>query len=261
MKKTVSIIVIEYNSLDEIYSCIQNIRQGFQLIEHEIIVSSNSVYSEDKKKSIEQKCFDVKWIFNKNNNGFAYAMNRGLEVATGKYLVISNSDIVIKQGMKNMIDFFESHKEIGAIAPQIVDKSNIIQDSCRPYITVTDFITRHLKRFITNKEIISQKKFDYNKIQTVDWVIGAFIMVKRDVYKLTQGLDEQYFLYVEDMDWCVRIRQNGYEIVYFPNAVIEYAGTRAARNSFKYAKIFTNSIFRYWKKFGFFYAYPKRNIL
>jgi GT2 family glycosyltransferase len=86
-------------------------------------------------------------------------------------------------------------------------------------------------------------------------------MVKNDVYKATKGLDEGYFLYVEDMDWCTRIRKNGYEIVYFPNAVIEYAGTRAARNSIKYAKVFINSMFRYWKKFGFFFGYPQRDIL
>jgi GT2 family glycosyltransferase len=150
-KITISIIIIEYNSLNEIYSCIQNLENGFYLIEHEIIISSNSLYNEPQRKSIELKYPNVRWIFNQKNNGFAYGMNRGLEVAKGKFLVIANSDIVIKQGLKEMVDFFENHQEIGAIAPQIVDKYNVIQDSCSSYLNVINFITIQVKRLISKE--------------------------------------------------------------------------------------------------------------
>ena len=86
-------------------------------------------------------------------------------------------------------------------------------------------------------------------------------MVSKKAYELTQGMSEDYFMYAEDLDWCTRIRKKGLEIVYYPNAIIEYKGTRSARKSKKYAKIFLKSHITYWKKFGFLFGYPKRKHL
>lgn len=255
---TISIIIIEYYSINEIEYCIKNLKSALESINYEIIISSNSCYSEEKKDIIITTFPTIKWIFNEKNGGFAYGMNRGLEVARGEYLAIINSDVLIKKGLKEMISFIEGHQEVGAIAPQIVDNKDIIQDSCHSYLTLWRYLKKHIKRILTNKAIIYEKKINYSKIQTVDWVIGAFIMVKREVYEKTNGLDEQYFLYVEDLDWCTRIRQVGYEIVYYPHSVVEYVGSRSARKSSKYARIFIKSLFIYWKKFGFFSGYPKR---
>ena len=84
-----------------------------------------------------------------------------------------------------------------------------------------------------------------------DWVIGAFMMCRRDFYEKIGGLSEDYFMYCEDMDWCKRAHQAGYEVVYFPGTVIQYKGTRAARRSWKYAKIHIKSLLTYWRKYGF----------
>lgn len=110
-----------------------------------------------------------------------------------------------------------------------------------------NFIKRHLSRIFksTNQigiiEVISQ----------VDWVIGAFMMMPRQAYEVVKGLDEYYFLYCEDMDFCKRIQLEGFSVVYYPESEIEYEGTRSARRSLKYACIFFKSLLRYWTKFGF----------
>ena len=83
-------------------------------------------------------------------------------------------------------------------------------------------------------------------------------MVSRKAYEATKGLDADLFMYAEDLDWCTRIRQYRLEVVYFPNCSIIYKGTRRARSNSRYAKIFIQSHIKYWKKFGFFYGYPKR---
>jgi GT2 family glycosyltransferase len=260
MKIAVSIVIIEYNSLEEIDICIQNLRNIFNTASYEIIISSNSGYNDVQQKSVKIKYPYAQWVFNKKNGGFAYGMNRGLEIAKGEYLIILNSDVKIKTGINEMIDFLKMHREVGAVAPKIFDSEGVLQDSCRSYMNVVSFLGRNIKRLLTRKNIDYNKHFDYEKTQNVDWVIGSFIMVKSEIYKLTNGLDESYFLYVEDMDWCTRIREKGFEIVYFPAATIEYVGSRAARSSMKYAKIFLKSLFIYWKKFGFFCGYPKRQI-
>lgn len=253
----ISIVFVEYNSIDEITKAVESLKSCLQ--DFEIIISSNSMYDSDKRVEIQQQFCDCRWIFNEKNGGFAYAMNRGLEVASGDYLVISNPDCVFKKGIEQMADFLREHPEIGAIAPQIIDKEGNIQDSVREYVTLPRFVARQLKRIIFRQELVLDSKIDYNVLQTVDWAIGAFIMVSRKAYTLTGGLCEDYFMYAEDLDWCTRIRKAGFEIVYYPDAQIVYKGTRSARKSSAYMKIFLKSHFIYWRRYGLFGGYPKRH--
>lgn len=254
----VSFVIVEFNTIEDIDWCIDSISQLLVNFPFEIIISSNSQYSTYQQKEILEKFPQCIWCFNERNGGFAYAMNRGLRKATGDYLVIMNPDCKIKFGIKKMVSFLQKHPQVGAIAPQIVDEEGNLQDTCREYVSLPSFAYRQLMRVITHKESILNPFFDYQKIQTVDWVIGAFIMVSRKAYERTNGLSEDYFMYAEDLDWCTRIRKAGFEVVYYPKAVVEYKGTRSARKSKKYAKIFLKSHLTYWKKFGFLFGYPKR---
>lgn len=244
----ISIVIVEYHSLDEINSYVKNISSENDI---EIIVSSNSLYSDLEKEEILSIYSNCIWQFNEKNGGFAYAMNKGLSIATGDILIISNPDCKICYGLNEMANFLQSHPEVGAIAPKIIDDENNIQDSCRPYVTLPRFLARQLKRVIFKKDSVLDARFDYNLVQTVDWVIGAFIMVTRRVYDITNGLCDDYFMYAEDLDWCTRIRKAGYEIVYYPNAQVLYKGTRSARTSKTYMKIFLKSHLIYWRRYGF----------
>lgn len=263
MNRLLSFVVIEYHSLTGIDECIASITQAVNNLSYEIIVSSNSLYPESECKKIiqERDNPNVKWIFNEKNGGFAYGMNQGLKNAVGKYRVIMNPDVKILKGLSSMIRFMEEHTNVGAIAPKIVSPDGEIQDSCRPYVSVPNYLIRSFKRIIEHKTAVLPNSINYNLVQTVDWVIGAFIMVRDEIVRLTGGLDEHYFMYAEDLDWCTRIRQFEYEIVYYPKAKIEYMGSRSARKSLKYAKIFFDSHLYYWRKFGFVNGYPKRREL
>lgn len=257
MTNTISIIIVEYFSDKEIAKCIEAI--SFKLkMPYEIIVSSNSCYSNQRQKILRKEIPNVTWVFNERNGGFAYAMNQGLSVANGEYLIIMNSDCIIHDDIGELAGFLKLHPGIGAIAPQIRDEAGNIQDTARCYVSLPRYLKRQFTRLLFHKSSILDPNVDYAKVQTVDWVIGAFIMVTREAYELTKGLDESYFMYAEDLDWCTRIRQKGLEIVYFPKISIMYRGTRRARSNGKYAKIFIKSHMAYWKKFGFIYGYPKR---
>lgn len=252
-----SIVVVEYFSVDDIGKCAESISRNLN-VPYEIIVSSNSCYDESTRQRLSGTDGRVRWIFNERNGGFAYAMNQGLRVARGNCLVIMNSDCTIGCGLEDMARFLQEHPDVGAVAPQIRDAAGNIQDTARPYVSVPSYVLRQTKRVLRHRESVLNPKMDYTKTQTVDWVIGAFIMVSRKAYELTGGLDDSFFMYAEDLDWCTRIRQCGLEVVYYPHARIVYKGTRRARNNRKYAKIFIHSHIIYWKKFGFFSGYPKR---
>lgn len=192
---------------------------------------------------------NLKWVFNEKNGGFAYAMNQGLSVASGDVLVIMNPDVRLGQGIEGMLDLLCFNKNIGIIAPKIVNANGVLQDSFRHFITPWNFLRRHVERLLTKKQIhLGRQEL---KVQDVDWVIGAFMMIGRSAYEKVGGLDDKYFMYCEDMDWCKRMHLHGYSVVYYPQAIIEYEGTRSARRSWKYAWIFVKSLLHYWCKFGF----------
>lgn len=261
LSPVISFIVIEYYSVEDIKSCIQSIKDGCNNFPYEIIVSSNSCYSTETRNRLEHELPEVQWSFNKKNGGFAYAMNQGMKIANGEYMAITNPDVQIENGLDAMIEFMQSHSFVGAIAPLIVNQKGMIQDSARPYVYTQSYVWRCIKRIIGHKSSVLDRNMDYSKVQTVDWVIGAFIMVRKEAYEKTHGMDEHYFMYAEDLDWCTRIRACGYEVVYFPSAKVVFEGSRSARHSFKYAKIFFKSHLYYWKKYGFFFGCPKRKTI
>lgn len=265
MKKLmISFVVIEFHSLDVVGRCIGSINDVCDAclgVNYEIIVSSNSLYDVSVQSNIISRFPSVRWVFNAENNGFAYGMNRGLEVANGDFLIISNPDVVIEKGLLSMVDFMSRNDFVGACAPQIVDEGGEVQDSFRNYLSLPRFLCRQFYRIVFKKDVGLNSNVDDCKIRTIDWACGAFFMVSRDIYEMTHGLDESYFLYVEDLDWCTRIRKLGYEIVYFPEAKVVYRGSRTARRSSKFARIFMESAIIYWRRFGYFGGYPQvRNI-
>ena len=243
----ISIIIIEYNSLDDINSYYESICNNIE-DKYELIISSNSRYSSDEQRKILDRFSFARWSFNEKNGGFAYGMNEGLKIAKGDVLVVMNPDVKFKTSLKPMIQFLQSNQEVGIIAPKIVDEKDIIQDSLRHYITPWGFVMRHIDRILHGSKLTVKEFVDPVR---GEWVIGAFMMCRRDFYEEVGGLSDDYFMYCEDMDWCKRAHMAGYDVVYYPEAVIEYKGTRAARKSWKYTKIFLESLFTYWKKYGF----------
>lgn len=212
-----SYIIIEYHSLDDVR------KFNYSIIEEdaEIIVSSNSLYTKEEQMKIIAQFPSLIWVFNIKNGGFAYGMNEGLKIAKGDILVVMNPDVKFKNSIEPMVNYLQNHREVGIIAPKIVDEKGIIQDSFRHFITPWGFILRHIGRIKEKGELHVK---DYQEPIYGDWVIGAFMMCRRDFYEKVGGLCDDYFMYCEDMDWCKRAYIAGYNVVYFPDTIIEYKG-------------------------------------
>lgn len=238
----VSVILLEYHSIDEIRDAISAIRKFDTNCE--IIVSSNSLYSAEDQLKAKNAITDCKWVFNPKNGGFGYGMTMGAKAAEGEYLVFLNSDVLLQNEFSEMIAYMEEHPNVGMIAPQLVDEDGVVQDSYRKTITPFNFFWRHVERFL--KVNHDQKR---NEPIVVDWVIGAFMLTKKEYFDMVGGFDyKTYFMYVEDMDLCHELKLKGLDTVYYPLSSAQYVGTRAARNNKKYTKIFLQSLFGYWKK-------------
>lgn len=237
---TVSFVIIEYHSTDDILKCIQAIQNLNLDFEYEIIVSSNSQYNNEQQEKLIDNHKSIKWSFNKYNNGFAYGMNCGIRIAKGKYIILQNPDTkIVKGDLKQVFSFIEKEK-VGLIGPQIVNSKQEIQDSCRPFMTPLKLIQRLYNRYIKGKQSILDQQFDYSKIQTVDWIIGGFMVIPRSTITKVGLLCEKYFMYVEDMDYCYHVWQNNLKVYYYPDLLIEYEGDRKSASVKEKGKIKMN---------------------
>lgn len=238
----VSFIIIEYHSLNDIIKCVNSLSKNCTGLKYEVIISSNSQYNIEKQKSLVKTYPEIIWSFNEKNGGFAYGMNRGIEKSRGDFIITQNPDTKFLNGkLLNAIGLLKNNSSIGIIGPQIISEEGQIQDTCRPFLTPYIILKRYYYRKFKHKNLILEKTLDYTKTQYVDWVIGAFMIIPKNVLNTIGGFDEKYFMYVEDMDLCLRTWNAGFKVIYYPELQIEYEGDRKSTiHKIKYLPININ---------------------
>lgn len=225
----ISIVVTEYNELDKLDPFLASLNEHLGGLSPQVIVSSNSSHSLQRQRELAQKYPQIHWLFNERNIGFAGARNRGLKAADGSFIAAMNIDAKIIDGsLAGAVSYLKNNPGNGLIGPRIVDAGGGLQDCCRKFMTFSEFLKRMAVRIKSKQEGILEKDFNYDIAQPVDWVIGAAMIVRREAMDKVGLLDEKYFLYVDDMDWCTRFWRSGYEVHYYPELVVEYCGTRAS---------------------------------
>lgn len=256
---TISFILIEYHSLDDLPAAFDAIRAASGGLDSEIIVSSNSSYPEMEQLRLRSDFPGVAWVFNSGNGGFAAGMNAGIRASKGDWVVLSNPDARIQRGsFAAAIAWFAAHPKVAVIGPRIIGPDGTVQDSCRRFMTMPRFVARQLRRLFTRRLVLHELCAEALQSQAVDWVIGGFMMIRRDALSIVGLLDDGYFLYVEDMDWCKRFWDAGFEVWYYPDLAVCYAGDRKSTASitnpgrFKYAWWHLKSYMRFLRKHGLF---------
>ena len=206
-----SFVIIEYHCPDSVLSCLNSIKKACTGASCEVIVSSNSMYNPKQQEFLIHKIPDVKWVFNACNKGFAGGMNAGILLSRGKVIVLTNPDVTLTGcNITKAYDYLMLHDNVGLLGPKIVDRYGHIQDSCRNFMGLKEFFSRIYQRLSLGRDVLLNNMFDYTAQQPVDWVIGAFMLVRREALAKVGLLDDNYFLYVEDMDWCRRFWESGF---------------------------------------------------
>ncbi|MDB4792970.1 glycosyltransferase family 2 protein [bacterium] len=243
-----SFVILEYHSIDDVTTCISAIRRLDLRFEYEIIVSSNSTYDREQQRKLLEMDWGVQWTFNRCNNGFAYGMNCGIRKAKGKFLILQNPDTQIIKGDLGEVFSMIERGRVGVVGPKIVNSKNEIQDSCRSFMTPTILLQRFYFRYVKRLQNITKKNFDYSKMQTVDWVIGGFMIVPRTTIEAVGLLCEDYFLYIEDMDYCFNVWGKGLEVYYYPELCVQYEGDRKSSKVNVYSVYHLANYLRFLKK-------------
>ena len=265
MTPDLSFIIVEYHSLIDLRRFIDSLQGRIADIHSEIIVSSNSAYPLEQQATVAETFPEVKWVFNKENIGFAGAVNAGMSSASGACMVVTNADVLFRNGnLSSAYQYLIEHPDVGILGPKSVDAEGNIQDCCRRFMTPKRFAARFVKRVLFRREVVLRPGFDYETMQPVDWVVGGFMMVKREAVQKVGPMDDRYFLYVEDMDWCRRFWKYGYKVVYFPELLIEYKISKKSvsplvKKGFlnRYSVYHIKSYLRYLRKHGIFLGTKK----
>ena len=243
-----SIVVLSYNTKKLLEQTLRSIPENDKW---EVIVVDNG--SDDGSfEMLKSKYKKVKTIRNSKNLGFAGGNNVGIKASQGKYVMLLNSDTkIINDSIEKMVGYLEKNKEVGAVGPKLMLPDGAIDLAChRSFPTPWNALSYFLK---LEQTMPNSKTFggyhrtweDFNESHDVEVISAGAMMVRREVIDEVGLLDEQFFLYGEDIDWCKRIYDAGWRIVYLPESVIIHFKSQSGKSkSGKKAKE-TKNISRY----------------
>ncbi len=219
-----SIIIVNWNAGDYLPKCVQSLIKYIKNIEFEIIVIDNNSDDESLKKA-ELAFSDITIVRNKENLGFARANNVGVQKARGNYVLLLNPDTeIIDDSIERLHSLFSSSGNIAAAGPVLLNqqKKPTKEQGNRFPTLFSSFI----QFFFLSKLGLPGVFLEKNPLKPIktDWICGACILIKKDIYLSIGGLSEKYFMYAEDMDFCYRLKQEGLSAMVFPSCrVIHYS--------------------------------------
>ena len=250
---TLSIIIVSFNSLEYLRNCLHSLYQTISKISFEIIVVDNA--SKDGTVKMLQKEFPaVKLIQNKKNLGFAKANNQGIKISKGRYILLLNPDTqVLPKSIEYLFDFMEKNPKIGIAGPRIINSDGSLQFSIGFFPTLWDIFLEYFLLLPLKKRLVkkSLERLHQNPTQA-DFLLGACLFIKREVFDKIGLLDEQFFLYSEEVDFCKRAKETGLGIYYFPRASIVHHLSKSTSGSANLMKRIKSRIHLQESHFKFF---------
>ena len=221
-----SIIIVNYHHSHILDNCLESVYRTIEKIQFEVILVDNSS-KDDGLEPILKRYTKIRFINNSKNVGFARANNQGAKIASGDFLLFLNPDTtMIENAVESMLDYIRSDSSIGILGPKVLNPDQTTQFSCRKFPTVWSGL---FNRYSLTTRLFPNNRYsrdylmldyDHNSIRSVDWVSGCCMMMSESTLKKASGFDENYFLFIEDVDLCQVIKKQGLRVVYFPNAKI-----------------------------------------
>lgn len=262
---TVSIIIVTYNSAKVIGACLDSLAAEVSSGLAEVIVVDNAS-PDDSVRAVRDNYPWATLIAGRENLGYSKGVNLGIQRARGRFLLILNPDTVVRRGtLRRLIDFVERTPDAGIVGPRLVFHDGTVQLSCRRFYTFRVLLMRRtpLGKIFKNDRAARDHlmiEFDHQSTREVDWVLGAAMFVRREAVDNVGMMDERFFLYFEDVDWCYRMKQRGLKVYYLADAVIEHGYKRESAQAVLNRSFAAHlvSLFRYYEKWNPFFYFLKR---
>ena len=250
----ISVIIVNWNSQAYLERCLESFAQAPSSRSVEIIVVDNGS-TDGSPEIVEARFPHVRLIRNRENLGFARANNMAIRESRGRYVSLVNSDVEVLPGcLDALADFLDQHPDVGNVGPRILYPNRTLQSSCRRFPTLwNNFCSASgLATLFPGSRIFCGEHmlyFRYDRTLPVDVLVGCFWMMRQEAVEAVGFLDEDFFIYGEDVDWCRRCRKSGWQVVFFPGAeAIHHRAASSAANPVRFAVLQQQSVLRYWAK-------------
>jgi len=245
----ISFVIVNWNTAELLYNCLNSIKETVRKYEYEIILVDNG--STDNSISVAEKNFpEVKIIKNEKNIGFSRAVNKGIFLSVGKYVCLLNTDTVLLScAIDNLIIYLNQNEKTGVAGGQLLYEDGRKQNSFDNFPTlITELFNKSLLRFLFPKKFPGKLK-NHDSPLNVESIIGACMLIKRECIEKAGLLDEDYFFFLEETDWCYRISKAGYDIAFVPSArIIHLQGKSAKKANIKSRVEYYYSRYLFFKK-------------
>jgi GT2 family glycosyltransferase len=250
-----SIIVATWNARKRVQECLTSLTHQELESSQEIIVIDNA--STDGTRDLIRKQFpQVTLVHNDRNLGFAKANNIGIRLAKGKYLCLINSDVNVPTGcFVKMLRYMEENPSIGILGPKMLGTDGKVCRSCMRIPTLWNSVCRALAldSVFKRSQIFGgflMNDFRHNRIKDVNILNGWFWMIRREAINGVGPLDERFFMYGEDLDWCRRFHQAGWRVVFYSEAeAVHYGGASSANAPIQFLIEMERANLQYWEKY------------
>ena len=217
---------------EDLIRCLHSIGEDQPGEEFEIIVIDNAS-TDGTVDAVKTDFPRVVTVVNSENRGFAAANNQGIQKSEGEYILFLNPDTIVHpNSLDILVRFMDDNEDVGACGPKLLNEDGTVQASARRFPTFRGALYRHtafrlLRIFRGQYKKWLMKDFGYAKQMDVEQLMGSALMVRRAVIDKVGGMDEEFFMYYEEVDLCYRIKDAGWRVVFVPEAAITHLGGRS----------------------------------
>ncbi len=244
-----SIVVLSYNTKDLILNCLKSVisqyKKSLEQKEFEILVVDNAS-SDDSASAIlnlRSKILNLTLIQNKENVGFAKGCNIGAKSASGEYVLFLNSDTVVEDdGLLKMVEFLDKNPNVAILGGKLMNDDGSSQKSTGKFYSLFNLFI-----MLLGLERLGLLRSSPNEIKRVDWVSGACMMVRKNIFEKLSGFDEKLFMYMEDMEICFRVKKLGFPTYFYPNLSLKHKSQGSSNRTFAIINIYKGILHFYSK--------------
>jgi len=233
----VSVIIVNWNTRDILRDCLWSVYKQTKEIDFKVIVVDNAS-SDGSAEMVKREFPQVRLIENTENRGFAAANNQGMTIAKGRYVLLLNPDtIVLDRAIEKTIAFADGQPEVAVVGCRVLNPDRTLQPTCFMYPSVLNMLllTTYLSKLFPKSRFFGREQMTWwnrTNVREVDVVTGCFMLVRQEAIKQVGILDERFFMYGEETDWCYRFKEAGWRILFTQGAEIIHIG-KASSNQMK----------------------------
>jgi N-acetylglucosaminyl-diphospho-decaprenol L-rhamnosyltransferase len=253
------VVILNYNTRELLRACLASLREQRGLAFATCVVDNAS--PDGSADMVATEFPEVALIRNPLNNGYAAGNNLGLrqfgfpDAPHARHAMLLNPDTVVPPGaLAKMLAFIDAHADVGIVGPRLLLPDGSLDKACRrsfPTPEVSFYRLTKLSKLFPKSKRFNSYNMEYldERVQTdVDAVVGACMLLRGQAIQQAGLLDEQFFMYGEDLDWCLRVKQHGWRVVYYPDAIVHHVKRAASKQSAKARYEFQRAMWLFYKK-------------